>query len=166
MSQEHPQEQEPFAFSEAEKLMERISTNRLKMLLDDQGTTIHKAEVSSNSYGEFLFIMISCRQAEKQQVLTFYGYGLHEYRERWFTDEWAWYESQAFPETLEAHLTRQEIEELLQARHDEIAPYAAETTQTGRGRLFEALAELTDDDAAIAEMDDLGDLWEDLAAGL
>lgn len=131
--------------------------------MNDPQTTIHKAEVDSNNYGEFLFVTISRPEEERQQVLTFYAYGYHQYRERWYTEEWAWYRANPFPKTMEQHLTREEAEELLEARREEIAPNVMAATQTKRGQFFEMIAELTDDDGAISEMEDLGDLWDELS---
>ena len=43
----------------------------------------------------------------------------------------------------------------VEARKDEILPYAKKATQSEAGYLFEMIADLTDDDGAIAEFDDL-----------
>ena len=155
MSKEHLQPTEPFRFTESEKLWERISDNRLKALMDDPQTNIHKVSVDSNSYGEFLFVTVSRPEEGRQQVLTLFGYGYHDFRERWYTQEWAWFRANPFSETLEQRLTREEAEELLQARQEDIAPYVERDTQTARGKLFKMIAELTDDDGAIAELEDL-----------
>lgn len=165
MSKEQPQPQEPFAFTEQEKLWDKISDSRFRALLNDPGTTIHKADLDSNNYGEFLFVTVSRAEEGRQQALTFYGYGYHEHRERWFIEEWAWYTTNLFPKTLEQRLTRQEAEQLLETRQQEIAPFVVKDQQTGRGKLFEMIADLTDDDGAISEMEDLGDLWNNFADG-
>ena len=143
MSKESPQPTEPFAFTEHEKL----SDERIKTLLDDAQTTIHRVEVNSNSYGEFLFVTISRPEEGGRKLLTFFGCGYHEYRERWFTDEWAWYRANPFAKTLEQHVTRDEANELLEARRKEIAALALGTAQSRRGQLFEMLAEMTDEGA-------------------
>ena len=155
MSKEQTQPTQPFAFTEHEKLWERLSHDRLEALLDDQQTTIHKVELTSNMYGEFVFITVSRSEAGRQQLWTMYGLGFHDYRERWYTDEWAFYRTNPFPQTLEQRTSREEVDELLRARREEIAPYTAKNTQTSRGKLFEMLAELTDDDGAIVEIEDL-----------
>ena len=116
--------------------------------------------------GEFVFVTVSWPLENKRELWTLFGYGYHEYRERWYTNEWHFYRNHPFPETLEQRVSREETEEMLQTRRDEIAPYTREDRQTGRGRLFERLADLTDDDGAIAEIDDLGDLWDILADDL
>ena len=166
MSKEQLQPPEPFDFTEREKLYDRISHERLRALVSDEQTTIHKVELNANMYGEFVFITVSRPEEDKPQLWTLFGLGYHEHRERWFTDEWSFYRANSFPETLAQHVDKAEAEELLRTRQEEIAPYAVQDTQTGRGKLFEIIAELTDDDAAIAEMEDLGDLWDDLSDGL
>ena len=166
MSKERAQAPEPFSFTEREQLYNRISHDRLQTLMDDAQTTIHKVELNSNMYGEFCFVTVSRPEADNRQLWTLFGLGFHEQRERWFTDEWSFFRANPFPETLEQRVNKDDAQELLRARQDEIAPYATQDTQTGRGRLFEMLAEFTDDDAAIAEMDDLGDLWDALSDGL
>jgi len=164
MNKERPQLPEVFEFTEREKLFYRVSEARFQELLEDERTAIHRVELSANDYGEFLFITVSLPKAasqpvgERKGVVTMYGLGLHEYRERWITDEWFWYEAFSRPELLEQIMTKEEVEEILRERREEIAPYVTDKAQSGRGKLFEMVAELTDDDGAIAEMDDLGDL--------
>ncbi len=162
MSKEQPQPTEPFSFTEEEKLWDRVSDQRFRQLLDNDQTTVHRAELSTNSYGEFLFVTVIRSNQEKPEVLTFYGMGYHEYRECWITNSWFWYQTNPFPAQMDHPMNRDEVQEMCQARQEEIAPYATEDTQTKRGRLFEMLADLTDDDGAIAEMEDLSDLWDDL----
>jgi hypothetical protein len=43
----------------------------------------------------------------------------------------------------------------LHAHRDEIEPSIRENTQTEQGKLFELLADLTDDDGALAEIQDI-----------
>ena len=49
--------------------------------------------------------------------------------------------------------------EILKQREEEVAAYATEDNQSERGRLFEVLADMGDDDAALTEIEDLED-WE------
>ena len=51
--------QEPFGFTELERLYDRISHARLEAILADEQTTIHEIDVSSNAFGEFLFVTAS-----------------------------------------------------------------------------------------------------------
>ena len=166
MSKEQPPPSEPFAFNEREKLFNQMSEHRFQQLLADEQTTIHTVRPDSNSFGEFLFITVSRPEAGQRQFWTFYGCGYHEFRERWYSQEWAWFQDHPFAETTARRISREEAEALLQARRDEIAPDAHEAIQTGRGKLFEIIADLTDEDGALAEMDDLGDLWDELSDGL
>ena len=98
------QEQEPpspqpyrrrsaFGFTEREQLFDLVGTARLKTLLEADETTIHQAEISSNLYGEFLFVTASRPTGETREVVTFWGLGFHERRDRYLLDEWQWYES-------------------------------------------------------------------------
>ncbi len=59
------------------------------------------------------------------------------------------------PELLEQQVEKVEAQELLKQRMEHIQPDAAASQQTDRGRFFELLADLTDEDGAIAEMEDL-----------
>ncbi len=54
-------------------------------------------------------------------------------------------------------LLKRAYSNLLKQRQEEIAPEIRLDTQSERGRLFEQLADLTDDDAAYSEMEDFGD---------
>ena len=54
----------------------------------------------------------------------------------------------------------EEANELLQQRWDSIRPHVRLDTQTGWGRVFELLADLTDEDGVLAEMEDLDNLNE------
>ena len=47
---------------------------------------------------------------------------------------------------------------MIQQRLESIQPCIGEDTQTERGNLFEILADLTDEEGALAEMEDLGAL--------
>ena len=45
---------------------------------------------------------------------------------------------------------------------EEIAPQTKNSVQSKRGQLFEIIADMSDDDGTIAEMEDLGHLFDDL----
>jgi hypothetical protein len=150
---------EGFGFTEQEKLDDRVSDERFKTFLNDPHTTIHQVDESTNNYGEFLFVTVSRPIGdEKRECATFFGYGYHEHRERWFTNEWLWYRANQFPETMRQQLTREEAKELLQQRRRWITPFITEEPQSDHARLFEFLADLTDEDGALTEIEDLEDL--------
>jgi hypothetical protein len=149
---------EVFGLTEREALYWRVSKERIDKLLDDDQTLIHEIKESSNSFGEFMFITTS-RPGEKGRIyMTFYGLGYHEYRERWITEEWYWYQANPHPELIRQQLYKEEAQELLKERMEDIRPDIRPDTQTERGKLFEMLADLTDEDGALAELQDIGNL--------
>jgi len=168
MSKEHKSHPAPirpydvYGFTENERLKWRVNQERLEGILDDERTTIHEIQESSNSYGEFLFVTTSRQVKQGRVAMTFFGLGFHDYRERWITNDWYWYQASATPNMMKLQLTKDEADELLEQRLESIQPYIEENTQTDRGRLFELLADLTDEDGALAELQDLGDNWERL----
>lgn len=164
MSHEHTQIPAPkkpyevYGFTEHEHLFWRVNQKRFEGIINDEKTIIHAIQESSNNYGEFLFVTTS-RPSDKGRVaLTFYGQGFHEYRERWITDEWFWYETDIKSELFQQKIEKEKTVELLQQHYKSIQPYIQEDIQSDRGELFEILADLTDEDGALAEMEDMGDL--------
>src|SRR5215207_6000221 len=115
MGKERPQSEEIFGFNEREQLWDRISHPRFIALVENEQTQVHSVELSSNMYGEFLFVTVS-RPADQERIgLTFYGAGYHEHRERWITDSWAWYETTLYgdkaQQVIEKSQATQQIEE-------------------------------------------------------
>ena len=151
-----------FDFTERERLFYRVSHDRFNAIFKDERTTIHKITLSQNSYGEFLFVTLSREGEQGREPVTMYGLGFHEYRERWIHQEWYWFQANAFPSTMAQAIPLGEAGEVLRQREEEVAGWVTEDTQTKRGRLFEMLAELSDDDAAMTEMDDLGGALDQL----
>ena len=156
-----PEKPNPFGFTEREQLWDRISHERFLNILENEQTTIHRVEVAANTFGEFLFVTTSRGETEKRTYVTFWGLGFHDYRERWIADEWFWNQDDSYPASLLQSLTLDEVKALIQERKAEIAPYAQDDTQSKRGELFEMLADLTDEDGAWAELDDLEGLFDD-----
>lgn len=159
MNKERPQPADPFAFTEQERLYERISHERFTTFLSDEQTAIHTIELSSNNYGEFLFVTMSRATGEDRKFLTFWGAGYHESRERWLTEEWRWYETQQFLHQKPQNLDPDDARAQIQERLDEIAPYLTPSNPSRRAQLFSMLADLTDEDGATTEMEDLG-IWD------
>lgn len=159
MSKEHlPPQPDPFSFSERERLYDRVSDARFRALLGDELTQVHNAELSSNNYGEFVFVTLSRPTQQGRQAATFWGLGYHEYRERWIADYWNWYSTTLWRDKAEKALVKEEVEKLIEERREEIAPYLGKEQQSQRGKLFELLADLTDEDGAYTELEDLGDI--------
>lgn len=157
----HPAPKRPyevFGFTEREALNWRVSQERFQELFQDERTQVHEIHTSHNNYGEFLFLTAS-RPAEGSRIcMTFYGLGYHEHRERWITEEWFWFQANSYPELLNRQIAKEEAQERLQKRLEEIQPYVGSEDQSEHGRLFELLADLTDEDGALAEMEDLESL--------
>lgn len=144
-----------FTFTEREKLYDNISHARFIALVMQPDVDIHEVKEDSNSFGDYLFVTINCRSEQPKKVYTFWGLGYHEYRERWITDAWQWYESHKNVDKLpilpkeEAYAQIAEHEEFVRANanSDSPSPYA---------QLYELLADITDEDAALTELEDLG----------
>jgi len=157
------QEQEPrssyikiadvFGLTDKEQLHDFISDTRFQAILQSEGTTIHQLAVDTNNYGEFLFVTVSREANGKPRFITFWGLGLHEKRERWLTQEWRFHESyiHQFPTPMAKESALQQI----QQRHDEIAQEVSDTKPSERALLFSLLADLTDEDGASIELEDL-----------
>jgi len=159
MSTERGAGEGSFGFTENEELWERMSHKRFLAILGDDKTRIHNVVVSTNTYGESLFVTVSRMASGERQGITFWGLGFHESRERWLKDEWRWYEVRSDTKALRGTLTKDEAQTLIQNRREDVEHWSAGSKQSSRGKLFEMLADLTDEDGAYSEMKDLG--WPD-----
>ncbi len=149
---------ELFGLTEQEALYWRVTDQRFRSLLEQDETLIHRIENSSNNFGEFLFVTASRPGHQGRIAMTFYGLGYHEHRERWFAGEWFWYQANLSPELMREQIDKDEANELIQQRRDSIASFLGEDIHTEYGQFFEMLADLTDEDGALAEIEDMGDL--------
>lgn len=162
-SSESPHPTDEFGFTEHEQLFARISHRRLSEFLTDPQTIVRRMEESHNAFGEFVFLKVS-RPGRAQRVwVTFWGLGYHEYRERWLADEWFYYHTNMLPGDDAQALDKEEVKRLLEERRKRVQAAARQATQSARGRLFEMLADITDDDGAYTDLQDLDDLasWWD-----
>ncbi|HMN11531.1 MAG TPA: hypothetical protein PKD55_04320 [Bellilinea sp.] len=146
---------EEFGFTERERLFDKVSHTRFLEFLDDPQTKVHRIEESINSYGEYLFVTVSRPGTKKRILVTFYGLGYHEYREKWIAEDWYWYESVQSSLITQPTIPRDEAKRLIEERYREVRAYAQNDTQTRQGQLFEMIADLTDEDGAWAEMQDM-----------
>ena len=165
MSKELDPRSQPFTFTDREQLFDRISDERFRELIERESTTLHEASISTNNYGEFLFATVSWQSQTGREYVTFWGLGFHEYRERWIGQEWYWYRCER--QSLEDKtIPREEFDEQLEERAAFVAAYLDEDTQSQRGQLFEFMADMTDEDGAVADLDEyenwLDQLDEDL----
>lgn len=149
---------EIFGFNEQEHLSVRVSRERFDEIIDDDRTIIHTIQPSSNDFGEFLFVTTSRPGTKERVAMTFYGLGYHEHRERWITEEWFWYQTEPFPSMMGQQIDKEEAKNQIRQRLESIIPNLDQSTQTRHGETFELLADLTDEDGALAEMEDLESL--------
>jgi len=151
---------EIYGFTEKKRLYWRINQERFDEIIKDERTFVHDIKDSSNNYGDFLFVTTSRSGDQGRICMTFFGLGFHEYRERWITDEWFWFQTNVYPNLIRQTINKAKTEELIKQRRESILPQVRSDIQTNRGKLFEMLADLTDEDGALAEIQDLGDDWE------
>jgi len=159
MTPERPVWQKPyevFGITEEEVSRWRVTDERLKEILANPNTTTHTIKLSTNTFGEFIFLTASRGVGQQRVCMTFYGLGYHEFRERWLHKEWFWYQSEESFIEIQNQISGEEITEKLEQRMAEISLHFGEDTQTELGQMFEAFADMTDDDAALAEMQDFG----------
>ena len=149
---------EIFGLTEQEALNWRVTDQRFRGFLEQDDTLVHRVEASSNNFGEFLFVTASRPGDQGRIAMTFYGLGYHEHRERWIAGEWFWYQTNFQPKLMQEQIEKEEANEIIQQHRDRINPFLSEGTQTEYGQLFELLADLTDEDGALAEIEDMGDI--------
>jgi hypothetical protein len=160
MSSERPKPNAAYDFTEREVLWDRIGHGRFEKILADEQTTIFYIHLDSNNYGEFLFVTTSRPAGEGRSNLTFFGLGFHEHRDRWLFDDWFWYET-SLRDQGAAPLPKDEALSQIRERRVEVLGYAAGQIQSERGKLFEEMADLSDDDGTIAEFEDLEEWLDD-----
>ena len=160
-----PAQQKPseiFGFTENEQLFTRVTEQRFQEFMLDENTLIHNAKDSGNMYGDFLFVTASRPGKEERISMTFFGLGYHEYRERPIKDDWFWHPAYLKPEELEKVIPKSEFADILQERYKTLPSPADIETQSRYGEMFELLADLTDEDGALAEMEDIDISFSDI----
>lgn len=159
------QEQQPqpgtFEFSKRERLFYRIRDERFRELISLVDTSFHEIVLDINSYGEFLFASVGWQSAAGAELVTFWGLGYHEYRERWIGREWFWYRSERRG-LLEQRIPREQFLQQLEERAAFVRPYLGVETPSRRGQLFELLADMSDEDGAMADLEEFHQWLDDL----
>ena len=155
MSPEAPKPEVDFHFTENERLFDRISHRRFLSLISNPKVVINLIKEDGNSFGEFLFVTVTQRKQEEGRPLTFYGLGYHEQRERWIHEYWRWYES--YLDTEGKVVPKKKAMEQIKEREEWVKGMAAsEPRPTRRAEMYALLADLTDEDGAMIEMEDFG----------
>lgn len=83
------------------------------------------------------------------------GLGYHEHRERWIVDSWHWFESQRNISSL-PQLDKNEAYTRIKDQEAFVRANATPPAQSPRAQLYETIADLTDEDGALSELEDLG----------
>jgi hypothetical protein len=153
MSKEQLGQPAGFGFTEQERLYDRIRHPRFIALLQQSDIVVHEVKDDVNSFGECLFVTVSSH-AESGKLLTFWGCGYHEFRERWIADSWQWYESRRTVERMPV-VPKEEALSRIKEREAYIRSTNPPQDRSPRAALYELMAELTDEDGALAELEDL-----------
>lgn len=144
-----------FSFTERENLYDQVSHDRLMPLVMQPDVDIHEVKEDSNSFGEYLFVTVSCRTEQPKKFYTFWGLGYHDQRERWIVDSWQWYVSSRKEASLPV-LPKGEAYTRIKEREAFVRSHITPADQSPRAKLYELLADLTDEDGALSELEDLG----------
>ena len=81
----------------------------------------------------------------------------HEYRERWIADSWQWYDNY-LPEKRQNDVPKDEALSQIKERESYVRANATPPDQSKRAQLYELVADLTDEDGALTELEDFENL--------
>ena len=143
-------------FTEDEQLFEKVSFNRALEIINNEEVTVLEWVISHNSYGEFLFIYIRYQDT----VMCMYGLGEHVYRERWVEDftidgsELRYFSYVVEPKNKEDVIKQMQERAKMKKRYEDIV-------QTDKGRIYEHLADIGDEDGAAVIIDDCYSYFEE-----
>ncbi len=151
----YPRAAEVFGLTEREQLYYRLSEKRFQEILSDPATTIHQVNLSLNTFGEYVFVTVSREVEGQRAILTMYSLGYHEQREQWITGHWYWHSSHPMTTLVQQQIPLAEAQRLIQERRDEIQASITDDAPSQRAILFAFLAEITDEDGAVSELEDL-----------
>jgi hypothetical protein len=146
---------EVFKLTEREDLYDVVSDARFRELLQRQDIDVVEAHIDINSFGEYLFVTLRRQHHGQTYCISCYGLGFHEQRDQWITEDWRWYSANL---KTGIPLSKQRVLDTIRQRKDEIMPEALHAeAPSQRAFLFAFLADLTDEDGALSEWEDLGE---------
>lgn len=135
--------------NENENLFNKVSYRRLIEILNKDEVNILRFTKSTNSYGSFQFINIQINDCK--EYLTFYGLGLHEYRNRYYIDEFHVYSNYNIEKNVEILDKIQVIKDLKKLyRKIRKDTRSIKLNRTTDDVMFDQLADMADDDAVIS----------------
>jgi hypothetical protein len=159
MTQEHEyhpklsKHAEAFGLTEREDLYDLVSNGRFRELLERPDVDVVEAHVDTNSFGEYLFVTLRTHHHGQTYCISCYGLGFHEQREQWITDQWRWYSANV---RTGIPLSKQRVLDTIRNRRDDIkSEVLAAEAPSQRALLFSLIADLTDEDGALSELEDM-----------
>jgi hypothetical protein len=141
-----------FGITESENLWDKIRGFERLMQLVNKADRISQCMRSTNSYGEWRFITL---WIDKEQ-LTLYGHGEHDYRAMIYGDTWFICNHNDYEQDYHsgANLNIYQVTEELMREHKHDYPKDLKSEfASDESDLFNEIADLTDDDGAISELD-------------
>lgn len=148
--------------TESQDLWETIPHTQLLDIIARPDVLLSGYSVGENAYGEFLFFSIHL--PNHREYITVYGLGENWNSEKWLTATWKFYESYTSVWELEHYPLETISAKALLAK---IETRIADITKQGaylphvpsqRATYYSMLAEFSDEDSAIMEIDDLMNL--------
>ncbi|MFC1959367.1 hypothetical protein ACFLYO_01535 [Chloroflexota bacterium] len=132
----------------------RVSADRFDEFIQADDISVEGLTLDYNTFGEFMFVTLVRPQVDLR--ITFYGCGFHEHRDRWILDEWYWYVPNPRPKNnQQSIIDKKEVQQVLKDRIAFVQTNLAPGLQSPHGKWFEFLADLTDEDGAWGEIQDL-----------
>lgn len=131
-------------FTEKEKLWDRVSFKKLVELIRKKDIQVFEVAIDRNSWGKFLFITLA--DIHRSSKYTFYSLGYHEYREKYYTDEWHCYPQHRNGN--EIPLDKLKVVRVIRNRFEKIKKLVKEERRTSHGAMFDLIADNSDDDFA------------------
>ncbi|MCB9438391.1 MAG: hypothetical protein H6673_15555 [Anaerolineales bacterium] len=156
---------EVFGLTDRQQLYYRVSDVWFQAILNHPDTVIHRLDLSQNDFGEYLFVTVSRTVNDEQSVLCFYGLGYHEQREQWITKHWYWYSVHPYSQLTQERVSLEEAHHQLQQRREDLKPLLTQSAPSERAVLFRMLAELTDENNALSELDDFDEMMGNRGEG-
>lgn len=152
-----PGEKAPFGLTENEMLFDRVTSKRLKEIINNKKYRLTYNKRDTNNYGEFRFITL----IDGKDAITFWGNGFHEMRDCIYIKTWFFYINpiQAWSKGTDLYKPMDDSHkkhaiQIIDFEAEDLEEDAREHYQSKQGKLFTCVANLTDDDAAMSMLED------------
>jgi hypothetical protein len=162
-----------FTLNEAELLSSHLPHARFTELVNQHATEIHEIKLSTNLYGEWLFVTLSAHIPQlmwnepthiERRWVTFWGLGFHESRELWECDHWRWHEAQSFRDAPTAiRLAKQRAWSTINERRAFcLAKAKSAQRPSAHASAFAFFADMGDEDGATTLLEDMAAMGIDI----